>query len=111
ANPDSVAAPFTPDSRGIVYNTPALRAENWNIESRKRLSAHEVTILGGCAQSLLSPGGKYLACRPESFDFKVYAVASSELIFTKKQFFTTDKLSDLLRLFLLRLDPTGEFQL
>jgi ribosomal protein L35AE/L33A len=109
--PDAVAAQFTPDSKDIVYNTRALRVENWNIESRKRLSAHEVTILGGCTQSLLSPDGKYLACLSESFDFKVYAIASSELIFSKKQFFTPGTFSDLLQLFLLRLDPTGEVQL
>ncbi len=95
--PEAVAAQFTPDSKDIVYNTRALRVEDWNIESRKRASAHEVAILGGCAQTLLSPDGKYLACLTETFDFKVYVVASSELIFTKKEFLTLRNMSVFIR--------------
>lgn len=57
-------AQFTPDSSEVVFTTGGLRlsVERWNVMSGKRTSEHEVVLIGGCVESLLSPDGKSLAC-------------------------------------------------
>lgn len=84
---DAHLAQFTPDSRGIVFDTRGLRVEEWNIEEEERLSAHEVTIPGGCMQSHLSPDGKTLACVNWNYDISLTDVGTGNSLFTKKGLF------------------------
>jgi WD40 repeat protein len=86
--PNGAPAQFTPDSKDIVYNTRSLRVEDWNIATEARVSVYEITIEGGCIQDALSPDGRFLACLNEQFDLQIYDVASGEVAFTKKAFFT-----------------------
>jgi hypothetical protein len=99
--PDAHPAAFTPDSEGIVFSTPGLRVEGWNIAGQKRVFVHELVVQEGCAQSLLSPDGKTMACLVERIqnssqaviplpylDLVIFNVASGDRIFTKKEFLT-----------------------
>ena len=62
--PSDGPAQFTPDSSEVVFTTGGLRlsVERWNVTNGKRASAHEITLVGSCVESLLSPDGKSLAC-------------------------------------------------
>jgi WD40 repeat protein len=97
--PEAHPASFTPDSKDIVFSTAGLRVEGWNIASQKRTSVHELVVQEGCAESLLSPDGKTMAClvkrngnsgseflSPTDFDLEILDVASGEAIFTRKRF-------------------------
>jgi WD40 repeat protein len=97
--PDARPASFTADSKEIVFSTPSLRVEEWNIAGQKRISVHEMSIRDDCVQSLLSPDGKTIACLAERgastlappfsfpyFDLEIFDAASGEAIFTKKRF-------------------------
>ena len=57
-------AQFTPDSAEVVFTTGGSRlsVERWSVASGKRTSEHEIALVGGCVESLLSPDGKSLAC-------------------------------------------------
>jgi hypothetical protein len=97
--PGAHPAVFTPDSKGIVFSTPGLRVEGWNIAAQKRVFVHELVVQAGCAQSLLSPDGKTMACligRSQNssqslvplpyLDLEIFDVASGDTIFKKKEF-------------------------
>jgi hypothetical protein len=95
--PDAQAAIFTPDSKDIVFSTPGLRVEDWNIADQKRIAVHEMVVQQGCVQSLLSPDGKSLACLIERttssgvlpiayLDLQILEVSSGDARFTKKEF-------------------------
>lgn len=85
--PDSRPAQFTPDSRSFVFNTRGLRVEQWNVASGERASVHELTVQGGCLETLLSRDGQTLACVNDVFDLNLYDVAGGSAIFTKKAYF------------------------
>jgi Peptidase family M48 len=84
---DAHHAQFTPDSKSVVFYTNGLRVEKWSIADEKQTFVHEMVILGGCWQTLLSPDGKYLACLDGEWNLSVYDVASDASVFQKKQEF------------------------
>lgn len=85
--PEADKAMFSPDSKLVIFKTPSLRVEMWDIASRKRTSVHEMTLRVGCVQSLLSPDGQYLACLDEEFTLVLLEVATGNQLASKKQFF------------------------
>jgi len=105
--PDAEAAQFTPDSQSVVFATGGLRVERWDIAGRRPAAAQEVVVQGGCAQSLLAPDGKTLACVTMTFDVTVdigiqlLDVASGARIFEKKKFYTPNSF-ELLAMFLIK---------
>lgn len=97
--PGAHPAAFTPDSKNIVFSSPGLRVEDWNVATQKQASVHELVVQEGCVQSLLSPDGKFVACLIERnqkgsepsislpyLDLEILDVASGDAIFTKKEF-------------------------
>ena len=92
--PDAAAAQFTPDSREVVFASESLRVERWDIARRRRTATQEVVVRADCAQSLLAPDGKTLACVALSFEngvecnIQLLEVASSAKLFEKKNFYT-----------------------
>jgi Peptidase family M48 len=84
--PDADKAQFSPDSRSIVFKSPSMRVERWNIVSRKRISVHEILLRVGCLQSALSPDGQYLACVDKEFTLQLVEVASGKELASKKDF-------------------------
>jgi WD40 repeat protein len=85
--PNADKAMFSPDSKTIIFKTPSLRVEVWDIASQKRTSVHEMLLRVGCIQSLLSPDGQYLACLDKEFTLQLVEVASGNQLASKKDFF------------------------
>jgi hypothetical protein len=86
--PNAYDATFSPDSQSVVFYNPTFRVEVWSIADEVRISASETVITGGCVQSLLSPGGQYLACLNPEYDLAFYDTESNEQVFVKKHFYT-----------------------
>jgi WD40 repeat protein len=84
-------AHFSPDSRQILFSTGDFRVETWDIENQERASLSDVSIIGGCLQTALSPDGKFLACFNFEMDLGVFDVASGQEVFHKDRMadFTT----------------------
>ncbi len=85
--PDAYNAAFTPDSGSIVFYNPALRVERWNVEERKRASVNELALAFECAQTALSPDGKYLSCLDGKLGLRIIDVATGAIPFERKGFY------------------------
>lgn len=85
-SPDARPARFTPDSRLIVFWTPNLRVEFWDVAEQKLKTAHEVVVRKRCLQTTLSPDGKVLACLDSEFGLNLFEVETGNPIFEKKSF-------------------------
>jgi len=85
--PDADKAQFSPDSRSIVFKSPSLRVETWDIATQKRAAVHEILLGVGCLQSALSPDGQYLACLDKEFSLQLMEVASGKELAYRKDFF------------------------
>src|SRR6185312_7961506 len=109
--PDAKPAQFTPDSSGVVFYTPNLRVELWDVAEKKLKSAHEVVIRKSCAQTALSSDGKELACLDSDLTLNVFEVATGNSLFEKKSF-THMGFFDVLQLWLsAALAGEDDFQL
>ena len=97
--PDADKAQFSSDSKTIVFKSPSLRVETWDVASRKRTSVHEVLSRVGCLQSSLSRDGRYLACLNKEFALQLVEVASGEELAFRKDFFDIHSLDILLLFF------------
>jgi WD40 repeat protein len=84
--PDAKPASFSPDSSKLVFYTPSLRVETWDVASQKRSSVHELIIRDGCYKDALSPDGNFLACLDAKFTLKVYGVADNAAFASKDGF-------------------------
>ncbi|MDQ5846152.1 MAG: M48 family metalloprotease, partial [Acidobacteriota bacterium] len=84
--PDARPAQFTPDSKQIVFHTPNLRVETWNIGEQKLQTAREVVARKTCLQTLLSPDGSALACLDSEFGLSLIDIQSGSPVFEKKSF-------------------------
>src|SRR5215831_11712614 len=84
--PNADKAQFSPDSKSIVFKSPTLRVETWDIASQNRTAVHEILLRAGCLQSALSPDGAYLACLDKEFTLKLVEVASGKELASKKDF-------------------------
>jgi len=80
-------AGFTPDSQSVVFYTPGLRVENWNVEDEERTEVNELVIKQGCQQTALAPDGRVLACYGNEYDLSLYDVATGSVVFQRKQFY------------------------
>lgn len=100
-------AEFTPDSKAVVFNTPDLRVERWEMATGKRTWVKELAALQGCSSTALSPTGEYIACVTPSFDVRVIAVQTSETIYQKSKFYSPtqyeDELLSIAQMFGIRL--------
>lgn len=85
--PDAALAQFTPDSRQVVFYSPALRVETWDIAKQEQVLVSDVAALRGCRQTALSPDAKFLACFGGTLDLSLYNVATGETVFHKDKFF------------------------
>jgi WD40 repeat protein len=84
--PDADKASFSPDSKSVIFKTPSLRVEVWDIASQKRMSVHEILQQVGCLQSTLSPDGNYLACLDRELTLQLVEVTSGKQLAAKKDF-------------------------
>jgi WD40 repeat protein len=85
--PSAWPAQFTPDSQAIVFYSPQLRVERWDIASRERADVSEIVVRKGCFQTRLSPDGQTLACLRGDFTLLLIDVASGNHIFEKQNFY------------------------
>jgi WD40 repeat protein len=108
--PDADRALFSPDSKSVVFKTPSLRVETWDITGQKRTSVHEIVLREGCLQSTLSPDGKHLACLDKEFALQLLEVASGKELASKKDFFQLGSLNILL-FFILELEGDSNLHL
>jgi WD40 repeat protein len=83
---DAKPARFTPDSRSVVFWTPNLRVEVWDVAEKKLKNVSEVVTRKRCLQTALSPDGKVLACLDKDFGLNLFEVATGNTIFEKKAF-------------------------
>ena len=83
--PDAYPAGFSPDSQEVVFYTPTLRVETWNVDEENRTSVHEVAIPEGCRLTKLSPDGKILGCLTNKGDLSLYDVAAGTVTFQKAE--------------------------
>jgi WD40 repeat protein len=105
--PDANKAFFSPDSRSVVFYTPSLRVEVWDVAKQKRTSVHEMVLREPCLQDLLSPDGRTLACLDAKFTFLLIDVSTGDTLLTKKEYFRPDFMSLFWMLtLLLREDET-----
>ena len=85
--PASVHPTFSPDSRQVVFHTPDLRVQVWDIAERRLQSARDVVAPGACVSSDLSPDGRFLACLDAGSNLALYDVNTSERVLERKEFF------------------------
>jgi WD40 repeat protein len=108
--PDADKASFSPDTKSIVFKTPSLRVETWEIASQKRTAVHEIVSREGCLQSTLSSDGQYLACVDKEFALQLLDVASGKELASRKNFFQIGSINFLL-FFILELGGNSSLQL
>lgn len=93
---------FSPDSQHVVFHTPGLHTEEWSISDQKLIASHEPITRHPCIQTKFSPDGRTLFCFSQNFsalDLAVLDVASGDVLYQKKEFFTpTDKFLFLIEL-------------
>ena len=85
--PDADKAFFSPDSKAVIFKTPSLRVETWDIASQRRTSVHEILLRQSCVLSALSPDGKYLACLDEDSALRLVEVETGMELDSRKNFF------------------------
>jgi WD40 repeat protein len=59
---EAMPANFSPDSQSITFSTPGLHTEQWSVQEKKLLAAHELLPHGDCYDTRLSPDGRSLLC-------------------------------------------------
>lgn len=76
---------FGPDSRTLHLLTPTHRLETWDLATATRQSVREVvTGTVHCAETLLAPGGRVLACRTGQNEVRLYDAASDALVASRE---------------------------
>jgi hypothetical protein len=90
------AANFSPDSKKIVFSTPGMHTEEWDIGEKKLVAAHEPLAPHTCLQSMVSPDGRTLICvwmeddatSGSSIGLMLIDTASSATVWDLKSFMT-----------------------
>ncbi len=59
---EAYPARFTPDSKSVVFAGRDLRVERWDVETGQRTDVDEVLVQKGCADVVLAPDARTLAC-------------------------------------------------
>jgi len=93
---DAWPAQWSPDSKRVVFHTPKLHIEEWDVEQQKLRVAHELVTKNDCVQTALSPDGRTLICvtfgelveltRRLPFDLYLLDTESGQQLFAKKDF-------------------------
>jgi hypothetical protein len=109
--PNADKAFFSPDSKAVVFKTPALRVEIWDVASQTRTSVHEMLLRVGCIQSLLSPDGSYLACLDRQFTLSLFEVATGNELASKKNFLQIPWTSFVWMYVMFELETNSNFKL
>jgi WD40 repeat protein len=108
--PEAKPAMFSPDSQSVVFYNSNLHVERWNASSGTKSAAYEVILPNNwCIQTKLSSDGATLACYDNHFNLNLYNVATSELIFQKKKFYSSDPFEAIS--FILALRAGNDFNL
>jgi hypothetical protein len=98
--PEALPAMFSADSQTVSFHTRGLRIETWSLQDQARTELHDMVVHPGCAQTELSPDGKFLGCveqltfgllapgilQVEPMALRVYDVSSGDIVFEKKDF-------------------------
>jgi WD40 repeat protein len=88
---NALPAQFTPDSQNIVFTTPGLHVETWNIAQKKLVSAREVVAQQSCFQVMLAPDGNTIYCPYVAGDgaisLSLLDVGTGKVVFEKKHWF------------------------
>jgi hypothetical protein len=119
--PDAQKAVFSPDAKEISFLTSTQRVERWELATGKRLRVRDVvTGTAACAQRVLAPGGRWLACRTPANDLRLYDVETSMQVAHKE--FDVSPMAQLLmtiqgaanrdeefRLLLFAFSPDGKY--
>ncbi len=101
--PDAASAHFTADSKRLVFHFQSLRVEEWDMEGKTQIAAHEFVEYRGCSQSELSPDGKVLACvfrlrNEENFSLELFDVETGKVVFTRGNVFIGDERAQVYRI-------------
>ena len=73
----ALPANFSPDSQSITFNTAGLHIEQWSVQDKKLLAAHEMLPKTPCYETRLSPDGRTLLC--VEFDLEEYQLGLAML--------------------------------
>jgi WD40 repeat protein len=109
--PNADKAFFSPDSKSVIFKTPFLRVEIWDIASQTHKSVHEMLLRVGCLQSLLSPEGAYLACLDRQLTLSLFDVATGSEIASKKNFLQIAQVGFLWLSIMLELEANSNSKL
>ncbi len=109
--PNADKAFFSPDSKSVVFKTPSLRVEIWEIASQTRTSVHEMLLRVGCLQSLLSPDGAFLACLDKQLTLSLFEVATGNQLASKKDFLQIPRVGFVWWYVLLELETNSNLEL
>jgi|CZKC01.1.fsa_nt_gi hypothetical protein len=101
--PEAFPAMFSADSQTVSFYTPSLRVETWNLADQQRTELHDMVVLKGCRQTVLSPDGKFLACYNGALDLLVYDLASGQPVLERKSFYEPRTFREFLSLYLGQL--------
>jgi len=105
---DARKAQFTPDSKSVLFHNSNLRVELWDIGDQKLKVAHDMVVRKDCAQTALSPEGKFLACLDIESNLFMFDVNSGNQVFQKKPFYYANPL-DFLVMELNLILNSGDF--
>lgn len=93
---EAYPAQWSPDSKRIVFHTPKLHIEEWDVEQKTLRTAREMVIQSDCMQTSLSPDGRTLICIATGdfvqvsglvpLDLLLFDTESSQQVFQKKSF-------------------------
>ncbi|CAN5623901.1 hypothetical protein BH10ACI3_BH10ACI3_16440 [soil metagenome] len=80
-------AELTPDDRYVVFTTPDLRFERWDISQAKAVEVRELYLKRSCWEHALSPDGNYLACIDAATTLNVVETKTGKKVWEKKSFY------------------------
>jgi len=91
----ALPANFSPDSQSITFNTAGLHIEQWSVQEKKLLAAHEMLPKTPCYETRLSPDGRTLICVEFDLDLDQLGLAmldttSSAVLWEKKSWLKPD---------------------
>jgi hypothetical protein len=91
----ALPANFSPDSRSITFSTPGLHTEQWSVDEKKLIAAHEIYTPQACYDTRLAPDGRTLLC--VQFDTEKWQLnlalldtATSETVWKKNDWLEPD---------------------
>lgn len=87
---EAYPAQFTGDSKYVVFYSPDLRVEVWDIDKEESTATYDVYSAFGCLQTALSRDGRTMACLDNKNELVLIDTTTQERIFEKKNMRTGD---------------------